>query len=252
MTKISLWQRVGGWLRRSQGPIGVTKVVHVDAEGMLVETEQNSQINENTELITEHPRAAELTSLEKGFNRLVQVLESINHNVEIQRNQGAELKEQMDTMGKWLKSLPEAGLSQAALKELTEEFQKNTLRNQQLMETVGVLPQLTREQVEKLAEITRQLETATQNDERLTDSFQSFDSTVKSVLLSSKQQSTSLDAMTDSLGNMTETLQKNEQRLQEILNQQNRRLILMFGIFAIISLALVGAIVTLILLRGQV
>jgi len=250
MNTISLWKRVGGWLRRSQGPIGTTKVVHVDAEGMLMENELNTQITENAELITEPPRSSELAYLEKGFSRLVEVLESINHNVEVQRTQGADLKEQMDNMGKWLKSLPDPGLNQAAMKDLTEEFQKHSLRNQQLMETVGVLPQLTQEQVEKLAEITHQLETAGQNDERLTDSFQSFDGTVKSVLQSSKQQSTSLDTMTDSLGNMTSALEKNEQRLQEILNQQNRRLILMFGIFAVISLALIGAIVALILLRG--
>jgi len=251
MNTISLWKRVGGWLRRSQGPIGATKVIHVDAEGMLIENEEISQTPENQELITEPPRSSELASLEKGFGRLVDVLESINSNVEVQRNQGADLKDQMDNMGKWLKSLPDPGLNQSAIKELTEEFQKHSLRNQQLMETVGVLPQLTQDQVEKLAEITHQLETSGQNDERLTTSFQSFDGTVKSVLQSSKQQSTSLETMTDKLGNMSSALEKNEQRLQEILSQQNRRLILMFGIFAVISLALIGAIVILIMLRGQ-
>ncbi|MCP4711723.1 MAG: hypothetical protein GY869_24150 [Planctomycetes bacterium] len=250
MNTISLWKRVGGWLRRSPGPIGTTKVVHVDAEGMLVESAQHPQTPEEQELITEPPRSSELASLEKGFGRLVEVLESINQNVQVQSTQGADLKEQMNNMGKWLKSLPDPGLNQTALKDLTEEIQKHSLRNQQLMETVGVLPQLTQEQVEKLAEITQQLETSGQNNQRLNDSFQSFDGTVKSVLQSSKQQSSSMDTMTGSLGNMTENLQKNEQRLQEILNQQNRRLILMFGIFAVISLALIGSIVALILLRN--
>ncbi|MFC1783873.1 hypothetical protein ACFL02_09870, partial [Planctomycetota bacterium] len=150
-----------------------------------------------------------------------------------QRSQGAQLKEQMDGLGKWLKTLPEGGQSQAAIKELTEEMRKHALRDQQLVETVGTLPELTQAQVDKLAEITRQLEASGQVDEQMAETFKCFDNTVQGVLESSKVQSASL-------GNMSATMERNEEQLQKILSRQNRRIIWMFGIFAVLSLALIG------------
>lgn len=245
MTKISMWKRVGGWLRRSQTPVGVGKVVRVDAEGMLVNTDQiDNNVNDSSALAArfnkKHP---ELATLEQGFGRLVEVLESINENVEVQRSHSAALKEQMDNLGKWIRTLPEGGQSQAAIKELTEEMRKHALRDQQLIETVGTLPDLTQTQVEKLAEITHQLEASSQVDEQMVESFKRFDGTVQGVLESSKVQSASL-------GSLSATMERNEARLQEMLDQQNRRLIWIFGLFAALSLILIGTAVTLYLLRS--
>ena len=246
MEKISMWKRVGGWLRRSQGPVGGGKVVRVDAEGMLVEQQQDVPDEEESSVLTMrlnkiHP---ELAALEQGFGRLVEVLESINENVEVQRSQGAQLKEQMDGLGKWFKALPEGGQSQAAIKELTEEMRKHALRDQQLVETVGTLPELTQAQVDKLAEITGQLEASGQADEQMAETFKRFGNTMQGVLESSKVQSASL-------GNMSTTMERNEEQLQKILSRQNRRIIWIFGIFAVLSLALIGVAVMLFLLRNN-
>ena len=245
MEKISMWKRVGGWLRRSQGPVGGGKVVRVDAEGMLFEQQDMPDEEESSVLTTQlNKKHPELAALEHGFGRLVEVLESINENVEVQRSQGAQLKEQMDGLGKWLKTLPEGGQSQAAIKELTEEIRKHALRDQQLVETVGTLPELTQAQIDKLAEITQQLEASGQADEQMAETFKCFDNTVQGVLESSKVQSASL-------GNMSATMERNEEQLQNILSRQNRRIFWMLSIFAVLSLALIGVAVMLFLLRNN-
>ena len=39
MTKISVWKRVGGWLRRSQETPSQAEVVRLDADGMLTDSQ---------------------------------------------------------------------------------------------------------------------------------------------------------------------------------------------------------------------
>ncbi|MBN1844529.1 MAG: hypothetical protein JW810_02520, partial [Sedimentisphaerales bacterium] len=110
MNKIPLWKRVGGWLRRSHEPVGQGKVIHVDAEGLLVDPEGQNQ-SEPTALTAQRsaPADPQLATLEEGFNRLVEVLESINENVVHQREQNSEMHKRLQELSSSLQGTAELG-----------------------------------------------------------------------------------------------------------------------------------------------
>ncbi len=243
MTRIPLWKRVGGWLRRSPEPIGPGqgKVIRVDADGMLVDPEADKNSDESTSLSKPPKNDRQSPSLEEGFNRLVDVLESINDNVIQQRRHSADMTQRLEDMSQSLRALPESTESQAAMKDLTEEIRNQTLRQQQVAESVKSLPDLSQTQVDKLAEITRQLEASGDTEIQLVESFNRVQQTMQGM----ESHST---AQTSALRDLNAASAHHSQQLQEMLTRQNRKLIWCFAVLAALVVVAIAAIAALLLI----
>lgn len=243
MTKISLWKRVGGWLRRSPEPIrqGQGKVIRVDADGMLVDPESSKKTEESTALSKSPKNDKQLTSLEEGFGRLVDVLESLNDNVVQQRRQSAEMTRHMEELNLSLRALPESSENQAAMKDLTEEMRNQSLRQQQLTESIKPLPDLSQTQIEKLSDIARQLEAAGETDIQLVESFHRTQQYMQGM-------ETHATAQTSALRDLGAASAHHNQQLQEMLTRQNRKLIWCFAVLTTLLVVAIAAISVLLLI----
>lgn len=215
MEKVSLWKRVGGWLHGSHESVDSAKVVRLDAEGLLVEPLAEAEKDNNSALAARSGRKdQQLTAMEDGFGRLVEVLESINDNVVRQREQGGRLGDRLDVLAR---IVPETLQSQQALMhELDEHIRGQSLGNQQLSEGVMALGELGRSQATRLGEISHQLAASGETDIKLVESFNRMDGSIKGM-------SDNAGAQSVSLTNIARLLEQNDARLERILSRQTRR-----------------------------
>jgi chromosome segregation ATPase len=244
MTKFSVWKRVGGWLRRSHEPVKEGKLERLDAEGMLVDTSEDTDQENSSVLVTRsNKKDRQLAALEDGFGRLVEVLESINDNVIRQQEQNVELKSSMEKVADSLHSLPGSGESTQAVKELTEELHGQSLRHQQVAEIIKSLPELTRTQVDKLDNIDRHLEASADADVQIVESFNRLGNSVQSLQDNSSTQ-------TKALHYIQEVNQRSSEQMARMLAKQNRRMMIMLVIISLFALAAIAAALVIFMQMG--
>jgi|GEM_PF-1046247 len=243
MSKVSVWKRVGGWLRRSHEPLREGTVEHVDAEGMLVDPDRDEENGQATALANRPIRKdRQMQAMEEGFGRLVDVLESINDNVVLQRQQNTEMKEQLQVLTESMRALP-AGEDDGPIKELTEELRGHAVRQQEVADVVSRLPDLTQMQVERLAEITRQLETSADADMRMAEGFSKLDAAVQDVSGYSSEQA-------DALRQLGSASQDSNRRLMDMLSRQSRRMMWVVVVTVVVCVVAIGAAVAALVLTG--
>jgi len=238
--KVSIWKRFGDWLRRSQEPAKTGEVVHLDAEGGLVET--NNQIDESAPALAhseEHQKPRQLSVMEEAYNRLVDVLESINDNLHQQRLQGSDLKSSLDSLHELLKSMPESlDRHNKLAQDIAQQIRQQNLQNQRVNEIMQDLPELARKQVDKLADIDMLLENSTQSQSRIADSFLHFDQSLTELSKTSNSQN-------QSISHINQLMQQSQEHLRQLVSRQNRRFNWMLAIFLIISIAFTVVVIML-------
>ena len=252
MAKISIWKRVGGWLRRSQLPSSDSQAVRLDTEGLLVESEEQS--DSQVELASDQanstlsPRMSKkdqpLVAMQEGFTRLAEVLESINDNILQQREANSEMKTLLQGLPDLTRVVPETLQGQRAqLAQLAEQLSSQSVSQQQTAEALKQLPDLGQTQLERLDDITRCLESSAENESRIVDSFQRLDAAMNQVAQSNQAQHHCLDQL-------GEKLQQNNERFQQQLTTQNRRFAWLVGLVILAGL-LAAAAVTVVVLLAQ-
>jgi len=245
MEKVSLWKRMGGWLRHSQTSRDGLEVVHHDAEDLVVDPVEGKNKDEAPSTLSTrgNKKEVQLAALEGSFNRLVEVLESLNDNVVRQHDQNKDLIDHLAHTSDLMRALPENVEAQGrSVQNLAQEIKEHTLRNQQVVEIVKALPDLNRQQVDRLGDIAHQMEDSVESGVRMAESFNRFDGTVQGMLNNSK-------AQTVSLANMGEMLEKNEQQLHTMIRKQNRRFTWLLVVVLVVSLIAVGSLALIILLK---
>jgi len=238
--KVSIWKRFGDWLRRSQEPPKTGEVVHLDAEGSLVESEH--PLAESTPALAhseEHKKTHQLSVMEEAYNRLVDVLESINDNLHQQRQQGLDLKNSLDALHGLLKSLPESlDRNNKLAQDIAQQLRQQNLQSQHVSEIMQPLPELARKQADKLADIDMLLENSTQSQSRIADSFLHLEQSLAELSKTGSSQN-------QSLGHINQLLQQSQEHLHKLLSRQNRRFIWMLVIFLIISIVFAMVVIML-------
>ena len=107
--KVSIWKRVGGWLRKSHQPVASGKPVNLDAEGFLIDENEGSNTEEpNSTPTIRSKKEQQALAMEEGFGRLVEALEAINENVIQQRHASADFKTLLADLPQLTTALPQA------------------------------------------------------------------------------------------------------------------------------------------------
>jgi len=235
MAKKSLWKRTYDWFRRPHKPMENAQVVPLDAEGLLIEPEELPEDEQNSALATRpNKKDRQLAAMEEGFGRLVEVLELINDNVVRQGEQSTQMNSRLAELAR---SLPEVTQEQKGMiRNISEQLQNQALHSSQLVETMKNLPDLHQDQVNRLGEIKGQLETSGQTTVQMAESLHQLDSSLQGVANNSKAQSASL-------ANIGSLLEQNEANLQKIIAKQNRRFAWLIGLWVVIILAGIGALI---------
>jgi hypothetical protein len=246
MEKIPIWKRVGGWLRRSQVKMEGDEVERLDPESLVLNQDEEKEGGSSLLHARINKKDRPLAAMEEGFNRLVEVLESLNHNVVQQREQGAEISSRLMEVVDLTKVVPDAIQTQTQLaKSMNDSISEQTIHSQQLVELIKNLPDLSRDQLEKLGDISDQLESSTQSELKMAQSFNRVDLSVQDMAEHSKAQSISLK-------NIGEVIVQGDEKLTTLLAKQNKRFAWMFGVILILSLAAIAGVILLFLAKSNV
>lgn len=199
MAKVSIWKRVGGWLRRSDETIQ-SDSPPLDAEGLLIEPEHLSPHRDGSEqaesaTLVSRSKNHQIGDVEDGFNRLVGVLESINANVAQQREAGLAVRGQLEVLPELLNSFAQSvEIQQKLLKSLTETGSN---------------------QLEHLEGIRRDTENTSHASQTMAETMERVDHTSREIAIQGKSQT----AILQTLG---EYLQKSQTCTEELLRKQAR------------------------------
>ncbi len=221
---------MGGWLRLSAADADA----QVDENGLLINDGEHAG-NPQEALVTKKPnKEQQLAAMEESFRRLVDVLESLNDNVAEQNHKSEKINQNLNLLPQVLENIPQASAAQReALDKLAGELRNQSSRSQQLVEIVKDLPDLTQQQIDRLGDITQQLESSSQSSEKMSDSFSRVDESISEMLQHSQGQSISL-------ANLGQQIQQSDQQLIEALTRQNRRMMWIFaGLAILVSAAVV-------------
>ncbi len=243
MDKIPIWKRVGGWLRRSPVKMEGEQVERLDPESLLLNHEEGKEAAST--LVQARPAKKEhpLTAMEEGFGRLVEVLESLNHNVVMQREQGAEISSRLMEVVELTKAVPDAIQSQTQLvRNINESIGQQSEHSRQLVELIRTLPELTRDQLDKLGYIHQQLENTADSNLKMAGAMGRVDNTIQDMMEHSRAQSMSLK-------NIGEVIVQGDSRVAELLARQNRRFAWIIGLLMLASLLVIGGVVLFFVLR---
>lgn len=201
----------------------------IDAEGVLVDmTADNSD-----EPLAVKKKLTPLAAVQEGFTRLTEVIREMNENVSQHREQAADLNRKITSM---LEALPEnLALQNKSVTELTGQLKEQTDLQQECNDMLRSLPEDSRRQVENLSRISASLESSLQHQSDQAELFGQFSDSVKSVSQYSQAQAASLA----NIGNM---LEENQKRLQDMIDNQNKRFGKLFATTVILALAALAAV----------
>ncbi len=208
----------------------------MDYEEERTET-TNGNTGSSTSILTPkrgNKREQQLAAMEESFNRLLEVLESLNDNVENQNRQQSEIITLLNESSTVMKN--SAAGQTRTMEQLTQEVKNQSASSRQMSEFMKLLPDLSREQLEKLGGITRQLESSAESSNQLASTFNKFDSTFQGIMDNTR-------AQTMSLANMGQMLEDNEKQVKDLMDNQTRRFTWLIVGVIITSLATIGVLI---------
>ena len=157
MSKMALWKRFGGLLGRGHK---AAEVVEVDSEGLLVNPEKGEEDSgqSDTQIVQPQKTAEQkLEAVEEGFNQMVDILGSIDETLNKQREQQDVLHQRLSGLPEVLGEFPKSVSRQVELfGELSRQLQEQSVRQQEAMEVLREIPEVTRGCVERLSQLCEQ------------------------------------------------------------------------------------------------
>lgn len=245
MEKRSIWQRFGDWLRGSKHPTytpdpnAVKPLNNSDGQMMInpSEPEPAPVEEQSTALFRGTSKKDQIVAIEDGFNRLVDVLESINDNVSQQRVENERMHQRLENVLDTMETMPNTLSKQAGMvNDVCETLRRQASHNEKINEVVQSIPSLTQQQMAKLGEIVAQLETSEQSQTQLVETFRRCDHTMQGVLTNSSAQATAMH-------HMSEMLQQSDERMNEMLDRQRHGFWWLTGLVVLVIMATVAAVV---------
>ena len=227
MSKMALWKRFGGLLGRGHK---TAEVVEVDSEGLLVEPaggEEDSGQSDTQIVQPQKTAEQKLEAVEDGFNQMVDILGSIDETLNKQREQQDVLHQRLSGLPEVLGEFPKSVSRQVELfGELSGQLQEQSVRQQEAMEVLREIPEVTRGCVERLSQLCEQGNQSAAAGTRMLEGVQG-------------QQGT--------LENISQLLERNDTKLEALLLKQQKRFTWLIVSAMVVSVSALGAVIYLIL-----
>lgn len=235
MEKTRLWTRVGGWFRGGGRGDGAPKTVFEstlpDMEDTLVPSSQKAV-----------PRR-ELSGrerLEEGFTKVVELVESIRGHMKTQDERTERMVESLGHIAESVAKTPEHSRAQVeSLEQIQQQMEGDAARARRQEENIAQLPALADAQRETMVGVGRQMDELRTSGERNAAAVCSLGETISGL-----DQSTA--AASDALREIQRESASREDRLTDLLRDQNRRLTLFaysaLGLAVVVSLACLAAL----------
>ncbi len=239
--KASFWTRLGEWLRpggrSSRTP---PDLAAVSPERYLEEADAAAENEESTPGPAEKPlsrwsrRDQALQQLQEGYQRVTELIDAMQRHMAEQSDRTERIASSLDFLARSLSDLPAASRQQAqTLDAIASHLDVTNARTQQLAESISELPGATRAQSEALTGVSRQLEMANETHVQLNHALSSLGEAVSTLRRSG-------EAQADSLRLLQRDSQQREDRLVDLIGQQQRRFTWLFAVTFVF--AMIGAV----------
>ncbi|MBN2209963.1 MAG: hypothetical protein JW709_01090 [Sedimentisphaerales bacterium] len=238
MAKTSIWKRMGGWLRGSTEPVQSGQTL--DADGLLVTPSENHletptpQTAEATSLFHRRSKTDQIAAMEEGFNRLVEVLESINEHVVQQREISSSVRTHLEKLPNLLDGFAQTINGQRQLlNTMTEELQQGNRLGRQQTELLKQLPDAAREQLGRLDQMQEHLEKSSRAAREVAENVGRQRQTAEAMATQSQ-------AQTQALHDLKELIHHDDERLEILLSRHTRRLTWLSIVAGLVALIAAG------------
>jgi len=233
----TFWSRVGHWFRpvpaRENADVGLSTT---DGDGLLKSV--TKPLNGNGSRGLFHwpggNRSASLRRLERGYDGLGEVTDSIRRHLEAQDHRSRQMADTLAQLARTVAELP--GLANAQREQLgtlVEQHESSNARLARWESTVEKIPELAEAQRAALQTVGTQFEAARQTHERMVQSTNEFTGAVRSM-------ERSYGRSTEVLKEMHQSAVVRDGRLADLLAEHNRGMTRLW-VGAIVLAASLGA-----------
>ena len=239
MSNMSLWKRVGGWLRRGNNPSGGPEAVHLDAEGLLVSPEGHDTQNTgpvSAMLTRMHRKDPQAAALEEGFSQLSDALDAVARTMERGEMHSAALSEKMTELTVTVRQFPDAiARNEKSLASLSGTLDRQVQGIAQLNETLESIPATAQKQLDQLRALREQCQIIAQNGQNLHEAVRAMTTHTEKILGANADQTALLEQH-------QRTAQQHNDMLETLLAAHRKRLtwiaiLLALGLLVAVSTA---------------
>lgn len=169
--------------------------------------------------------------MQLGYDKLLDLVDAIREQLDSQQQRSDKMTESVLDLAQGMSALPDAARNQTdRLAGLTGQLETSNRHIHSICEIMRDWPQTTLAQKQAMESIARQLESSTQATDRLTRGLESVSQTVKMLTEASSQQ-------VETLQMIQASSRRQEHRLAHSLNTQARRFTALLALMLVFVLA---------------
>jgi hypothetical protein len=245
----SLWTRMFHPFRRPSQPGDPSNpAMPVSEDDLLTRPEDGAEpvaetVDRPGPLARWARRDQAIQQLQEGYERVTKVMEDIQTHLAQQGERSERICGALEQIAKAMVEAPQIARQQAqTLDHIAAQIESTNARSQQLAEIVSDIPKVTRGQTETLTRIGRQLEISNEQGIVASQTIDRLGSTLRSLGETSQTHG-------ELIREASVRAAEQGQQLVQLVGQQSRRFMLLFGVTIFMALAAVAATVVGLTLR---
>lgn len=184
-----------------------------------------------------------IQQLQEGYEKVTRVMEDIQTHLAQQGERSERLCSALEQIAKAMAETPQIARQQAqTLDQIAAQIEVGNARAQQLAEIVNELPRATRSQTETLSGINRQLEISNEQGIVASQTIDKLGTTLKTIGEATQTHG-------EIIREMSVRAAEQGKQMNELIAQQSRRFMWVFGVTIFMTLAAIAAAVVGLVLR---
>ncbi len=225
MERQTFWSRVEHWFKSGNSRSLIdTPLPQTGADGLLKNEYAPVEKNGATRLraFRRPSQGQAINRLEDGYGKLSNVVDSIHKHLEIQDERSRQVADSLSQLARTVAELPDAAKSQhKELANLAQHFEASNARLSRWETTVSQIPKLADAQRDTLRSLTEQIESNRKTHEQIAVSLEGFAQAANTL-------GNAFQTSVETLAEVQRSTAKRDDRLTELLEEQNRKFTKLF------------------------
>ena len=243
MSSISIWTRLGNWLRLSQSQgednaAGATDAERAHTADSLTVANEPASSTELSGAKRWQRREQVLQKLQEGYGQVIDLLSSVRQHLETYELHNHRMNEAITRLAESMSELPSRSAGQAELLEgLGRQMEEQGARQEKVAAAVEHWPETARGQAEQLDRLHQEVGKAQEGQAEVAGSLQSVNQTIGELTQAIGQGSKLIEALDKNMAG------RHEQTLGVLEAQDKRMVQLIWAAMGLAGVAIVGAVI---------
>lgn len=250
MSSVSIWTRLGNWLRLSQGNDPDTparpasKRAVASAQDLTVDNEPVPATQPSEEAGALSPRGRwqrreqVLQRLQQGYDEVVELLTSVRQHLDSHDERARQINESLGRLTETVSELPAANERHGeALREMSQKLQDQSEQQTRLSEVVSEWPESVRRQAEKIEEVREEVRGSREAQSEVTSTIESLDAGISGLADVTRSGQRLIETLDRKMDNQPERV------LRGMKSQMDRLRKLLLATVILSALAALGAVI---------